>query len=848
QLVNTFRRFDESVGVATSPSFSITQPYINMLVGGGQHPHQNLPREGVIGYPEGELFATFDGADWNGWQASGSAFTDGLGNDSKSPFDGWYDGIQGILGTSLLHSFHPDAGGDGATGTLTSPTFTIEHDFINFKAGGGYHPLGDPGGATVIKLVVNGVTERWTTGVNMNQLFWRYWDVSDLKGQSAQLVVEDQHSGGWGQIQIDHILFSDASATTVQPGVQLIAGFDGPDYSGWTKTGTAFDAKHASGGWGPIPNYIGTGLAHSYSPSTGDAATGTLTSADFTLDKPYLNLLVGGGNKPAGHPDGEARVYLVVNGTEVASATGADSATMAWHSWDLRDYQGQSAHLVISDQSTAGWGQVQVDHVIATDTPVVKAPTGTLFEDFETDLAQWTAEGDASHFRVSVNNRCTDGEDLPESGVEGEYLLNSFYCGTDGTVGFKDSAVGTLTSQAFTVQNDYIHLKMGGGSTMTAEVLVDGQVVAEYQQPDNSWALTWGTIDVSQYRGQSAQLRFVDDNTGAWGFFLADQILFSDDAQTQQQATTAETAVNLKVNGEVVRSATGKNSGGLDWVAWDVADLIGQDAVIEIVDMSRDGWGHILVDDIRFTQQPALDAPGRADWVDWGKDFYAGITFFDYPGSAPAWLAWSNNWQYAGDIPTGTFRGAQSLVRTIGLTDTGSGLALTQQPVGINSQRLDSEPYRWPAAVMLNSESVAFNHQFEAGSLLDIELVLEPRGADEAGLNIQFNAEHRVEIVYDREAQTLALDRTESGAVDFNDAFPGVHAAPVTLDEAGRLTVRLILDWSMLEVLAQNGQVALTDRLFPTLDNPIRIDAFARNGDAVVHALKVRRLESIWAD
>jgi fructan beta-fructosidase len=59
--------------------------------------------------------------------------------------------------------------------------------------------------------------------------------------------------------------------------------------------------------------------------------------------------------------------------------------------------------------------------------------------------------------------------------------------------------------------------------------------------------------------------------------------------------------VNLLVGGKVVRSATGPNdkSGGvehLDWHTWDVAEFEGKDAVIQIVDEMKGGWGHVNAD------------------------------------------------------------------------------------------------------------------------------------------------------------------------------------------------------------------------------------------------------------
>ena len=62
-----------------------------------------------------------------------------------------------------------------------------------------------------------------------------------------------------------------------------------------------------------------------------------------------------------------------------------------------------------------------------------------------------------------------------------------------------------------------------------------------------------------------------------------------------------KTCINLRVGGKVLRTATGKNQEALDPASWDVADLKGKEAVLEIVDRSSGGWGHINIDRIIFS-------------------------------------------------------------------------------------------------------------------------------------------------------------------------------------------------------------------------------------------------------
>lgn len=74
------------------------------------------------------------------------------------------------------------------------------------------------------------------------------------------------------------------------------------------------------------------------------------------------------------------------------------------------------------------------------------------------------------------------------------------------------------------------------------------------------------------------------------------------------------TCMNLKVAGKVVRSAVGPNTQGggseqLAWKHWDVAEFAGQKAVIEIVDKSSGGWGHINVDHVFQSNEAKQSVP-----------------------------------------------------------------------------------------------------------------------------------------------------------------------------------------------------------------------------------------------
>jgi non-lysosomal glucosylceramidase len=64
------------------------------------------------------------------------------------------------------------------------------------------------------------------------------------------------------------------------------------------------------------------------------------------------------------------------------------------------------------------------------------------------------------------------------------------------------------------------------------------------------------------------------------------------------------TAIELLVDGQPARVATGENSDLMRWVTWHVADLQGKTGQIVIKDSASGGWGHIDVDQIEFSTVP----------------------------------------------------------------------------------------------------------------------------------------------------------------------------------------------------------------------------------------------------
>ena len=100
--------------------------------------------------------------------------------------------------------------------------------------------------------------------------------------------------------------------------------------------------------------------------------------------------------------------------------------------------------------------------------------------------------------------------------------------------------------------------------------------------------LNWQSWDVSDLKGKSAQIVVTDTATGPWGHILLDEVRASD---TKASPFADNTSVNLVVDGKVVASATGNNSGTLEWTSMDVSAYKGRKARLVIEDHNGNAEG-----------------------------------------------------------------------------------------------------------------------------------------------------------------------------------------------------------------------------------------------------------------
>ena len=309
-----------------------------------------------------------------------------------------------------------------------------------------------------------------------------------------------------------------------------------------------------------------------------------------------------------------------------------------------------------------------------------------------------------------------------------------------------------------------------------------------------------------------------------------------------------ETGISLRVGGKPVRTATGNNSSQLDWKSWDVRELRGAIAQLEIFDRySGNDWGHIFIDHIVMGDEPAGTPGNYALWLDYGRDCYAAVTWsgiLDDHGRRVV-LGWMSNWDYAQDVPTSPWRSAMTVPRTLALHRGPDGLRLLQLPVEqMNSLR--EKPARKFSGGTFAEASAWLARQNQLPPLLDVEIHLTGVSARTPfSLVLNTGQSEQTSIFCDPARSQLGLDRTRSGITSFHKAFPNRQVAPLRLTD-GHCSLRLLIDTASVEVFAQDGQTVLTSILFPA-PGP-RSLTLAATGEASpsVGAITVHALRSAW--
>lgn len=598
----------------------------------------------------------------------------------------------------------------------------------------------------------------------------------------------------------------------------IIADFEGADYGAWKVSGEAFGQAPAHG---TLPNqmevsgFIGKGLANSY--NQGDGAMGTLTSPEFTISRKYINLLVGGGN----HPN-ETCVNLLINGQVVRTTTGRDDERLDWRTWDVSEFNGKAAKIVIVDKSSTGWGHITADQITQDDTR----------QQQEINVNELYNETYRPQFHFSAKrNWLNDPNGLVF--YKGEHHLF-----------FQHNPKGVLwgnMSWGHAVSPDLVHwqelpialLPDEHGTCFSGSAVVDWNNTAGFQTGDEKAIVAMYTgAPVPEVEGGpkfTQCLAYSNDRGRTWTRYdknpVVEHIVGANrDPRVFWYAPKKQwfMALYLDKNDFAIFSSPNLK----EWQRLQDITLPETAECPDMFPLAVDGkpdqikWvflganGHYIIgsfDGDTFRQENEIRVS------DCGANFYASQTYNDMPpeDGRRIQIAWMNGGKY----PEMPFNQQMSFPCELTLRTFPEGIRLCRQPIReIDSLRGPS--HRFEELTVNPGDNPLADIPSE---LLDIRATIDLGSAKAVGFRL-----HGETVKYDvAEKKLSCLGR------------------PADLEPyEGQIQLQILLDRTSIEIFAADGRVSMTSCFLPQNDKTIGL--FAEGGSAKIVSADIFELRPIW--
>lgn len=216
-----------------------------------------------------------------------------------------------------------------------------------------------------------------------------------------------------------------------------------------------------------------------------------------------------------------------------------------------------------------------------------------------------------------------------------------------------------------------------------------------------------------------------------------------------------------------------------------------------------------------FTPDMTPDGKVPTKWMDFGKDNYATVSWSDAPEGRRTVIGWMSNWQYAAEVPTKQYRSANTLPREMGLFKGDDGQIYLSSAPSPELLKLRDRLAVNVGKAEIGKKARVFNLPAANDGICEILLDIDAKKSSAVSLTLGNKEGEKVVMVYDVAAHTLSFDRTKSGITDFSQNFPAVTVSP-TFENNGKISLRIFIDRSSIEVFGDNGKFVMTNLVFPT--------------------------------
>jgi beta-fructofuranosidase len=569
----------------------------------------------------------------------------------------------------------------------------------------------------------------------------------------------------------------------------------------------------------------------------GDKSTGTLTSPEFTITRPYLNFLIGGGNHP-----GKVCINLLVDGHIVRSATGVEFERLHWDSWHLFELSQKKARLQIVDNHTGGWGHINIDHITFSDHPRVNPASNDAITQAQGQVREASARAGNDptrpifHFLAPAQwMNDPNGPIFFGDYYHLYYQHNPFedrwghmhwgHARSRDLVYWEHLPIGLWPSK----ERGEDHVFSGCATTNAS-----GQFLAFYtsigRKSASDYAEQWvalGDPDAGTFTKYTNNPVLTDQLHGDLKVYdWRDPFLFREGGATY-----------LVCGGNLNRAKGGQavvllyEATRPDLLQWRFRGVLftHPDAAVKNIECPNffklgDRWVLIISPHgkVEYFTGDFNSAAGKftarqRGLMDYSGDYYAPNCLEDPQGRRILW-GWIRGFKEGRG-----WNGCFTLPRVVSMAPDGS---LRQAPVP-ELRKLRGRPFSLAAAEIRHATNSLQNL---SGDALEMEAEIDPGDAQSFGLRLRASA-----------------DGTRSVAVSYDGAELNVAGAKARLpwpENQKTLQLRIFLDKSVLEVYA-NERVCIT-RVIDPPENDLAVGLFASGGTAKIKSLQAWPMETIW--
>ena len=388
----------------------------------------------------------------------------------------------------------------------------------------------------------------------------------------------------------------------------------------------------------------------------------------------------------------------------------------------------------------------------------------------------------------------------------------------DNTAGFGKDAVVALFTSADASQTQSLAYSTDNGYTYTR---FEGNPVIAYHRESRDPNMFW------------------DESGKRWVLMLASAL---------DGEMLIFTSPDLKE--WTLQSKFGRDYGAHEGV-WECPDLLKLPVLKNGIPTGRDKWvlicninpggpfggsaAQYFVGDFDGNKFVAESAPEVTKWMDYGKDFYAAVSFSNAPEGRHPVIGWMSNWQYANDVPTLQYRSANTIVRDLSLFEFNGETYLASVPAReMDSVRGNAIKGR---TGKLNGKGIKYTLPKENSGICEIAFDVEISGGATVEAVLSNSKGEKVTMTLNAGDDTFSMDRRASGITDFSEHFPAVTTAPA-YNGTGRYCVRLFIDRNSIEAFDASGRFAMTNLVFPN-ESYDTLTISAPDGNATLHRMNI---------